>query len=703
MRIIASIILVPWVLQSLLFLQDGTAVDSQFNKLTEDSSQYWELVNKIQLTTRGQKDVLEKHLNSNNELQQLAAVYILLKEGSDQKYLTKIIDLTASKNDFVQNSAVSAFSRLIPAKDLEEGVKDACVKQLKGIFASTDDLTKVRISKIMFNWAGILDSRKTVLKLFTDTRSKQIKDEAALCLAGMMLFPQVKAHIKKLSEEPSHLGEIARSVLEKNHLADIIDRSSSSKPKYDFSLLEGIIDLLLNQYDDPSKIDPIKIIERAAKAICSSLDPHTIFMDKKDIEKLQKEDLEGKYGGIGARVSMRKDRAGIRWLTIEESILGGPCHKANLRSGDKIIRVEGESTANGELIDIVEKLRGKPGTPVKIEVFSLRWEKPIEIALTREEIKLDLIGFGMLPGDIGYIQFVSFSKDSDKLIKGAIDSLKGAKGLVLDLRGNPGGYLDAAVRVANLFLDQGKVVTEKMSKNPETSDKVKEVFITSETKYTDLPLVILVDGGSASASEIIAGALKEHNRAAIIGEKTFGKGSVQQIYPLDAELNNAVKITIAKWYLPSGESVQEKGVEPNVEAKFPEPDLWKLREFERIRSTGLIDTYVNAQYSNNVKLFKELSEYDSFDHSLYPGFEDLYKQLNTRATSDEIRELLREYVRHKVAEESNRKLYYDYQTDSQLQIAIRKIAEMCNIEITNFKQYANFAKIEDKNESPVPF
>ena len=301
-----------------------------------------------------------------------------------------------------------------------------------------------------------------------------------------------------------------------------------------------------------------QLIEAAINGMLTSLDPHSSYMDGKDF-KYMSEQTKGKFGGLGIEVTME---SGV--VKVISPMDDTPAYKAGLKPGDYIVNIDGESVIGMSLNDAVDKMRGKVGTKVKLTIRRFN-EKPFDVTIKREEIKIQSVKSSIKGDDVLYIRITSFSEDVDsnitKAVKEAKKKYKDLKGIVIDVRNNPGGLLDQAVNVSDLFLEKGEIVSTR-SRNEE--DTVK--YTAKPGDITDgMPIVVLVNDGSASASEIVAGALQDHKRAIILGEKTFGKGSVQTIIPLNN--NGAMRLTTARYYTPSGRSIQLKGIVPDVIVK----------------------------------------------------------------------------------------------------------------------------------------
>jgi len=302
-----------------------------------------------------------------------------------------------------------------------------------------------------------------------------------------------------------------------------------------------------------------KLIESAINGMLSSLDPHSSFLDDQSF-KYMSEQTKGKFGGLGIEVTMEN---GV--VKVVSPIDDTPASKAGLKPGDYITNIDGEAVMGMTLNDAVDKMRGKIGSKVKLTIRRIN-EKPLEVTLKREEIKLQSVKNSIKADDVVYIRISSFSEDVDTMTAKAIKDAKKKlgdklKGVVIDVRNNPGGLLDQAVNVSDLFLDKGEIVSTR-SRNEEDTVKytAKEGDIAK-----GLPIVVIINDGSASASEIVAGALQDHKRAIILGEKSFGKGSVQTVIPLGKY--GAMRLTTARYYTPSGRSIQAKGIEPDIEVK----------------------------------------------------------------------------------------------------------------------------------------
>jgi len=335
-----------------------------------------------------------------------------------------------------------------------------------------------------------------------------------------------------------------------------------------------------------------KLIESALNGMLTALDPHSSYLNAEDF-KYMNEQTKGKFGGLGIEITMENSV-----VKVISPIDDTPAAKAGIKAGDYITDIDDETVIGLSLNEVVSKLRGKVGTKVKVTIRRVN-AKPFTVTLKRDEIKIQSVKSEIKNDDILYIRISSFNEDIDeditKAVKDAQKQLKNKlAGLVIDVRNNPGGLLDQAVKVSDLFLERGEIVSTR-SRNDEDTIKFSA---TPGDIANNLPIVVMINEGSASASEILSGALQDHHRAVILGEKSFGKGSVQTVIPL--RNNAAMRITTARYYTPSGRSIQAKGIEPDLVVKQA-----KLEEFDNddynFSEANLKGALKNEQLNENDK------------------------------------------------------------------------------------------------------
>ncbi|MEW6327224.1 MAG: S41 family peptidase [Thermodesulfobacteriota bacterium] len=331
--------------------------------------------------------------------------------------------------------------------------------------------------------------------------------------------------------------------------------SAATREAYEkLKLFADVLDIVEKNYVEEVKTGDL--IYGAIKGMLETLDPHSSFMSPDDFKELQVE-TKGVFSGIGIEITLKD---GI--LTVVSPIEGTPAYKAGLKAGDRILKIDGKTTKNMSLTEAVKKLRGPKGTEVTISILREGWAEIKDFALVRDVIPIHSVKHKTLEEGYGYVRIINFQDKTSQDLKSALDDLeqqnKPLKGLILDLRNNPGGLLDQAVKVADEFIDTGIIVyTDGRIK----SQNVRFTAHEGEKPHP-YPIIVLVNEGSASASEIVAGALQDHKKAIILGAQTFGKGSVQTVIPLDD--GSGLRLTTARYYTPGGRSIQAKGITPDI-------------------------------------------------------------------------------------------------------------------------------------------
>ncbi len=307
--------------------------------------------------------------------------------------------------------------------------------------------------------------------------------------------------------------------------------------------------------DYVEEVEDEKLIESAINGMLTDLDPHSGYLNQKSFDEMQVQ-TKGEFGGLGIEVTMEN---GL--VKVVSPIDDTPAYRAGVKSGDFISHIDDEQVLGLTLSEAVDKMRGPVGTDIKITILRESAPEPIKLTITRDLIKIQSVR-ARTEGDIGYLRITSFSEQTYKGVEEAVTKLKKdipeMKGLVLDLRNNPGGLLDQAIAVSDGFLDHGEVVSTR-ERNP---NNTKRYAAKTGELIPNIPMVVLINNGSASASEIVAGALQDHKRAVLMGTKSFGKGSVQTVIPLKD--HGAMRLTTSRYYTPSGRSIQAKGIEPDI-------------------------------------------------------------------------------------------------------------------------------------------
>jgi carboxyl-terminal processing protease len=331
----------------------------------------------------------------------------------------------------------------------------------------------------------------------------------------------------------------------------------SAVPRQDYETLEtftNILSIVKKNYVED--VETKNLVNGAINGMLSSLDPHSAYLTP-DLYKELQMDTQGRFGGLGIEITVKN---GV--LTVVSPIEDTPAFKAGVQPGDMIFKIEDDFTKDMTLVDAVKRMRGPKGTKINLSIKREGNPELINFTLTRDTIRVQSVRNRTLEPGYGYIRLAQFQERSDRDLQKALEKMAGEKGglkgLVLDLRNNPGGLLTQAVRVSDLFLDSGLIVYT----DGRIESQKQKFFAQKEASLMDFPIVVLVNGGSASASEIVAGALQDHKRAVVLGTKTFGKGSVQTILPLDD--NSALRLTTARYFTPKGRSIQATGIVPDI-------------------------------------------------------------------------------------------------------------------------------------------
>ena len=354
------------------------------------------------------------------------------------------------------------------------------------------------------------------------------------------------------------------------HAFDAATAASNADTYKQLNLFGDVFDRVRSDYVEQPNDE--KLIESAINGMLSALDPHSSYMNAKNFQEMQVQ-TQGKFGGLGIEVTMEN---GV--VKVVSPIDDTPAARGGIMANDLIIKLDGEDVQGLTLNEAVDKMRGKINTPITLTILR-EGKEPFDVKLVRDEIKVKSVK-SSLEGpdkDIGYVRISSFTEQTQEGLEAAISSIKKQtgsklKGYIIDLRNNPGGLLEEAVTVSDTFLERGEIVSTRGRNAEETQRRAAHVGDLTKGK----PIIVLVNGGSASASEIVAGALQDHKRATLVGTRSFGKGSVQTIIPLGSG-NGALRLTTARYYTPSGKSIQAKGIVPDIEVLQDVPEELKAR------------------------------------------------------------------------------------------------------------------------------
>ena len=388
----------------------------------------------------------------------------------------------------------------------------------------------------------------------------------------------------------------------------------------EFARLFAVYQRIKASYVEP--VDDDKLIRGAIDGMLASLDPHSAYLDGGDLQRLETM-IDGNYSGLGLSVVMEEGA-----VKVVSPFKGSPADKMGIKAGDFITHLDGQLVYGGELDDAVAKMRGPSGSSIRLTIFRSGRDEPFDVTVTRGVIELEPVTYELKPGGIGYISVNEFSRDVGADVLAAWNAIRRdasgrVNGLVLDLRQNPGGSLDEAVALSDLFLEKGQIVSQRgRARGESLVYDAESVFKGDMAK--GVPIIVLIDAGSASASEIVAGALQDQRRALVMGDRSFGKGSVQTLLPLGQTA--ALKLTTARYFTPRGHSVQEGGIEPDILVpQLSDPDLAKREKF-RLRESDLRGHLVNEAALKDEDLEKDRKD--------DPRFQLTAEQLKAKGIED---------------------------------------------------------------------
>jgi len=613
------------------------------------------------------------------------------------------------------------------------------------------------------------DARRAMVE-YLDSGRVELRGLGALALAATGDVNSGRGELERLASLPGDRGRLAAAYLKTEDLRRYYDRKHQNleawyteKLSNDDSLeedaelgrLERVIRMIKLQALEGDKHTREELIEAAIDGMLHSLDRHSSYMPPERFKNFNQDLLEPVYGGIGAYVNEDPDDG---LFTITRPIYSGPAYRAGLQSDDKIVRIDDWPTVlpgggSHPTDDIIKRLKGKPETTVKLYIWRQGMDaelidRPTEemaVNVTRAQITIPPVHAEMLPGKIGLFELTSFTRVASRELAREMQRFvdRGMRAVILDLRRNSGGLLDESKDVSELFLPAGKLVvsTESRRGAPDELETERPPLVGG-----DVPVVVLIDRFSASASEIVSGALQDHNRATLVGQRSFGKGSVQQLLPILGESDDRfadenrngrfdpweeltqdhngngefdfaprARLTIARWLRPSGQSIHREldeegnleslgGVAPDHEVGPRTFERWKLREFRRVNSERELKHWADERFPENRETFLQLAAGDRGDWTQYPGFEELYQTLETTLSREDVRFLLRREVRRRVQDERGAAFPAgDYQEDPQLQKAVQVALEDLGESYRDLPQYADtFEDIEATDHSEAP-
>ena len=594
---------------------------------------------------------------------------------------------------------------------------------------------------------------KSVLEQFLQSSDRDLRQRGALAMAEMNIEGgPAWTILREIQDEPTDAGRRAKLYIKREEdrrefsqmLARVAERSSSgATAKDDFALLNELRMRIRRQHTRGDTVTDEELLEYAAKGMLAGLDPHSTFFTSEEYQKFFF-DLNREYGGIGAFVNFDQDND----FSIVRPIYSGPAYRVGMKSGDKILEIDGWETAGHTTDEIISRLKGRPETPVTLKYFRPGFQKAEDLTIVRQQISVPAVNWAMIPGNIGYLELINFSQNISDELQTALADLqqKGAVAIVLDVRNNTGGYLTQARDVVEQFVKGKELVV--YTQGPAEPRRNYYTSADRPRRVCELPLAVLTNNFSASASEITAGALQDMRRATIIGERSFGKGSVQNLFGLasepgerfedlnqdgswqegepytDANKNGKfepgahIKLTVAKYYLPSDRCPHREfdkngklvnldwGVTPDKVLDLLEnkpEDAWKNAAVFALLKKAVFRDYVKSHMAEHEALFRQLAEGDEGDPKKYPGFDEFYRGLDTKLTEDDVRRWLRYEVRDQISDlrgavYPGQRALGDPQEDAQLQEAVRTLLQQAGRDIRELAAYHHVLKIKFPEE-----
>ncbi|MBK7643993.1 MAG: S41 family peptidase [Planctomycetes bacterium] len=669
----------------------------------------------------------------------------------------QLVALVGSKDESVGQAAASLLSDRV-FRTLRDNEIEPAVKALGDGAKDAQRSPSYRLAcAVALHVQGRAEGQRTARALmmeFLASSDAGLRAQGALALAEVGDLETPRKQLESLALVPTSQGRLAAAFLKQEDIRRIYDRRAKNDLEYakkssedsdpaarkDMAILEKLIDLVRRKSLEGEVVKRQDLIDAACDGLMRSLDEHSSFMTGESYKKFEQDLLAPEYGGIGAYVGEDPED---HIFTITRPIYSGPAYKAGLHSDDKIVRIDDWPTVtpsgSHEQEDIIKRLKGKPGTSVKLYIWRRGMDpslidRPTEdmaLTITRAEITIPPVNAQLLPGKIGLVELSSFtrvaSEELSKQLKGMLD--QGMKGVILDLRNDSGGLLTEACNVANLMLPKGKLVVSTENR----ADKSEKLYTREEPLIpADMPVAVLINRFSASASEIVSGALQDHERAVLVGQRSYGKGSVQNLLPIPGEDDDRfidengngrfdnwekltldrngngefdfaprARMTIARYLLPSGRSIHrqiaedgtlisEGGVVPELVVVPRRIEGWRAEEMYRlVRREHKIRDWVEQNYAKDREVFKQLATCDEDDVSRYPGFQELFDSLKTVLPQQDVRMLVRSEVRRRVQDDRGAAFPDgDFEEDLQLQAAITSVLDRLHEKSSDIPEFA---------------
>ncbi|MDH5642091.1 MAG: S41 family peptidase, partial [Nitrospira sp.] len=657
-------------------------------RIERRSERAWDIAFSLRSMAEGENGekllpVIEEGLESENEYVRLVCARLEISLGKPKLAFEALKGLLASRD-----SAVLEPTAMLIA---DEGPEDEeLVDILRETWEDSDGLApgaRVALCEALYSCAAEELAVSRLLE-FAGSGERALANRAALALFDLGRAEDVALRVRSLSRENGELARLARLGGEIGRIRTAIKEFKEGAATRKEPLNDHFVDEEFYHNNHAYDVNSTNLVDHACRAMCAGVDRYSTYMTLEEIRRMQ-EDQEGRYVGIGAHVN--EDEDGITY--VSQPIYAGPAYKAGIRTGDKLVGVLDEE---GNRIDLtkldlesaVKHVRGPEGSTVTLFVKRRSVERELKFEIKRATIAVDTALEEMLPGKVGYVRLTRFGANSDEDMEESLEKLRlaGMKSLVLDLRGNPGGQLDAVLRIADLFLKAGAEISHSKGRYGDWKG-TSEPFRAQNSgaggrkfhKYTDLPMVVLIDDNSASGSEMLSGALKDNKRALLIGKPSFGKGIGQAFFNVPKSNNRRfLKCTVFSYYLPSGISIDryagEGGVVPDIDLDpvFLEP--WEVYAIDALRKSEKMEDYLDLHYRGEDKpMLMNLALFDGRETAPWPKFDEFYEGLGTRLAKEHVRRELRYRLRARVQDDRGAEFTQNYQEDRVLLRGVREL------------------------------
>ena len=688
-----KIIFCFFTINILLFAQDFESLQlkvDKYIKWMEQKDKIWLASSRLEQLGKKVVPLIKQKLETCSEIARVGCAKVLINLGQRDFSIRLLLNILKTGID--DNARIKACTLIGLHGDFE--LEDELLKILENIFFPK---LKIELAKTLWEISHNPKATK-ILKNFLTSDDKELKFCAAIALGEIGNVLSAKLVLTELESEPSYRGRFAKMLLHYDRLVNSYEKRLSKKFKTDkkeitkYPFLDEVIKKIKEHHIKGNKFNTKFFIDAAVKGIMAKIDAHSRFWTREEWDNFVKTAIKEGYVGIGVYTNFYDDK-----FMIVSPIYWGPSYKAGIRSKDQILEIDGWKVQGKPLKDIVNRIKGKEGTKVKLKIYRKGWTKAKIFEIIRSQIKIPNIYHRKLPGDIGYIKITQFARKTVQNFEQALNQLenKKIKGLIIDLRDNTGGWLTSAVDIVDKFLNRGKLIVYSKGRK----DRKHSYFSTQNNTHPNYPLVILVNSSSASASEIVAGTLQYYKRAKIIGMRTFGKGSVQTPLELDNRPKARLKLTIAMYYLPDGRCIHNErdlegniikhnGIAPDVEVKIKDED--ENEEKIKLEKENAFYKYIKQYYLTNKNLFYDLAKNDQLSTKQYPDFENWYQSLKIKASKQEVRKWLREEIRRYVADIRGKEFICDYIEDKILQKGIMEILKKISNNPSSIKEYKIF-------------